>query len=213
MSNIEPSDILDWADYLEKEKPDNNYHKSYFYFVKYFSGRDEISEADLIIGSNFTYGWMPTILNYKSNRFSDVTKILNNAKKSKRISNDDLTLLKGLINNSLVGASKLLHFINPEVYAIWDSHVCRCLHGKSSPQKVSSIDTYWSYLDLCQQTATEKSLQPRFQEIHKSLIDRIGYEFSPNRTIELIMFIHGKEILKNEKEKKLLKKQQGGLTN
>jgi len=185
MNNIKPSQILDRADCLNKENPDNGYHKSYIHFVNYFSVRNELSEADLIIGSNFTYGWMPTILNYKSNQFLKAVEILNNAKKTERISNNELVILKKLINNSLVGASKLLHFINPKVYAIWDSRVCNFLTGKSYPQKVENIDRYWSYLDLCKRT----TLHPRFQEIHKSFIDRIGYEVSPNRTVEQIMFI------------------------
>mgnify|MGYP000126002588 FL=1 len=205
MDHISPSQILDRANCLDKEIPENSYHKSYIHFVNYFSARDEISEADLIIGSNFTYGWMPTILNYKSNDFAEAIKTLNHAKKPERISDDELSVLKRLINNSLVGTSKLLHFINPDVYAIWDSHVCRCLHGKSAPQKINCVDTYWLYLDLCKKTATEESLQSQFQGIHKSFIDRIGYEVSPNRIIELIMFINGKEIQNREKDKKLLK--------
>ena len=77
---------------------------------------------------------MPTILNYKSNEFDTAVEILNRAKNNPRISTDDILLLKQLINNSLVGVSKLLHYIN-SVYAIWDSRVCNFLTGKSYNQK------------------------------------------------------------------------------
>ena len=47
MNNIKPSQILDRADCLNKENPDNGYHKSYIHFVNYFSVRNELSEADV----------------------------------------------------------------------------------------------------------------------------------------------------------------------
>ena len=184
MNNITADMILDRSNCLEQENPESAYHKSYFYFVKYFADKEIITEQDLVIGSNFTYGWMPTIMNFKSKDFESAIEILNKAKEVKRISSEEILLLKKLINNSLVGVSKLLHFINPNVYAIWDSRVCNFLTGKSYKQKVENIDTFWLYLDLCKRVAQS----PRFEEIHNSFVDRIGYEFSTMRTIEQVMF-------------------------
>lgn len=184
MNTITADMILDRSNCLKQENPESTYHKSYFYFVEYFADKEIITEQDLVIGSNFTYGWMPTIMNFKSKDFESAIEILNKAKEVKRISSEEILLLKKLINNSLVGVSKLLHFINPNVYAIWDSRVCNFLTGKSYKQKVENIDTFWLYLDLCKRVAQS----PRFEEIHNSFIDRIGYEFSTMRTIEQVMF-------------------------
>ena len=91
---------------------------------------------------------MPTILNFKSTEFERAVEIINKAKKPERITDDEILILKRLINNSLVGVSKLLHFINPNVYAIWDSRVCNFLTGRSHQQKVENTSLFWSYLDL-----------------------------------------------------------------
>ena len=185
MKNIRSEEILNRAHLLDNENPEHSYHKSYFHFINYFAGRNEITEQDLIIGSNFTYGWMPTILNFKSDDFDLAVIALNRAKAATRISNADLTILKGLINNSLVGVSKLLHFINPQVYAIWDSRVCNFLTGKSHKQKVEKIELFWGYLDLCERVVQD----PEFEQIHTSFANRLGYAISPMRIPEQIMFL------------------------
>jgi hypothetical protein len=171
MENIQSEEILNKAHLLDNEDPGHSYHKSYRHFINYFAERNEITEQDLVIGSNFTYGWMPTILNFKSRDFDLAVAALNRAKMTTRISSADLMLLKGLINNSLVGVSKLLHFINPQVYAIWDSRVCNFLTGKSHKQKVEKIDLYWSYLDLCERVTHA----PQFERIHTRFANRLNF--------------------------------------
>lgn len=183
--NIPIAKIINRASCLEGDNMDDKYHKSYFYFVDYFLAIDELTEKDLVIGANFSYGWMPTILNFKSNNYIRAVSILNEAKYGKRLVKEDLLLLKGLINNSLVGVSKLLHFINPDEYAIWDSRACKFLTGKSCQQEVKSITKFFEYLDICKKVQSA----PQFEEIHLRFKKRIGYECSPMRTVEQIMFI------------------------
>ena len=185
MENIKVSEIIDRAVFLENDATQNNYNKSYYHFVKFFEDKQLLTEHDLIIAANFTYGWMPTILKFKSKDFNLAVSIINKAKQPNRISNEELIILKKLMNNSIVGVSKLLHFINPNVYAIWDSRVCNFLTGKSLPYKVQKTELFWSYLDLCQEVAAD----PDFQVIHEKYKEKLGYEITPMRTIEQIMFI------------------------
>lgn len=191
MEKIAEKQILQRSGCLANEDLSYTYHKSYKYFVSYFSDKSELTELDLVVGANFAYGWMPTILNFKSNEFDRAVRIINKAKEPERITNEEILVLKELINNSLVGASKLLHFINPDVYAIWDSRVCNFLTGKSYKQKVEKISLFWSYLDLCQRVIKH----PEFDPIHNSFIDKIGYKVSPMRTLEQIMFINSNDPL------------------
>ncbi len=186
MKNIQANEILNLASCLENDNDEDSYNKSYYHFVKYFEGKDEITEHDLVIGANFTYGWMPTILHFKSNEFSSAVSIINKAKTSERISDAELNTLKKLINNSLVGASKLLHFINPNVYAIWDSRVCNFLTGKRYKYKVETPGLFWDYLDLCQKVTSD----PAFKAIHKSYQLKVGFDITAMRTVEQIMFIN-----------------------
>ena len=191
MDNISTKKILERSTCLEVDNHEDRYNKSYYHFVNYFSGKDELTEQDLVVGANFTYGWMPTILNFKSDEFATAVSILNEAKRPNRISDENIKTLKRLINNSLVGVSKLLHFINPEVYAIWDSRVCNFLTGKSHKQKVEKIELFWSYLDLCQRVSSD----PEFNAIHERHVEKTGFQVTPMRTVEQIMFICSNEPL------------------
>ena len=95
-----------------------NYLISYPHFINYFKNLERISLENMIIGISFTYSWMPTIL--KSMKLENTEKaiiLLNKVKRGKILSVDELLILKETFNNSLVGSSKLLHFINPEKYA------------------------------------------------------------------------------------------------
>lgn len=62
------------------------------------------------------YGWMPTIFEFKNQEDFVVATNLNKAKVSEPLKSKDYETLKRLLNGSLVGTSKLLHFINPEKY-------------------------------------------------------------------------------------------------
>ena len=190
MQKITGKQMLQRSSCLSNEDPSHTYHKSYKYFVSYFSERSELTEFDLVIGANFSYGWMPTILNFKSSEFDKAVKIINKAKNSERITDEEILILKRLINNSLVGASKLLHFINPDVYAIWDSRVYSFLKRRVR-EKFNHVGTFWFYLDLCQRVKN----QPEFWAIHNSFVEKIGYKVSPMRTIEQIMFINSNDPL------------------
>ena len=185
IESIQVGEILDRAVFLENDNTQNNYNKSYYHFVKYFERKTQLTEHDLVIAANFTYGWMPTILEFKSDDFVLAVSTINKVKDSNRISNEELLILKKLMNNSIVGVSKMLHFINPNVYAIWDSRVCNFLTGNAHAYKVQKTELFWAYLDLCQKIAAA----PEFEVIHRNYQEKVGYEITPMRTVEQIMFV------------------------
>lgn len=163
---------------------DNSYHKSYLHFIRFFE-RNEINEENLIIASFFVYGWMPTIL--KTIKIDNkVIKDLKRAKNGHLLSIQELEKLKGFINNSIVGLSKLLHFINPDVYAIWDSKICQNLTGKNHQQKVNNARKYFEYLQKIHSVTHEKG----FTEWKKEITSRLpqDYKISSLRTIEMTIF-------------------------
>lgn len=161
---------------------------SYPEFLKYFRDLETLTRHNLIIGINFTYGWMPTIFDFRSKNFNEALVILNKAKKDIIPTVEDLTLLKGLFNNSLVGTSKVLHFINPNVFAIWDSRVYRYLTGKESHDyRIGNSNTYLDYLEFCDYLTKQKE----FNMIYKSVIKKVGYSMTPFRVVELIMYSNG----------------------
>jgi len=184
-STITFDDIINDGKKFKKDDKINSYQISYPHFLKYFEDRTNIDEHDLIIGINFVYGWMPTIFNYCSTKFKDASVILNRAKQGYIPTKNDLDTLKGLFNNSLVGTSKLLHFINPECFAIWDSKVYKYLTKNNANQNsISKSESYLAYLEFCKEL-TEKD---KYNEIHSRICSAVGYEMTKFRTAELIMF-------------------------
>lgn len=163
-----------------------NYLQAYPHFINYFNTLNEIELKDLFIGISFTYSWMPTML--KSIIIEDEKKVLstlNKVKKGWLIKEEDLKILKNTFNNSLVGTSKLLHFINPHVYAIWDSRVFRFIcNEKPYTSRLERPQAYLKYLALLNSLKKE----PVFQSFYSSIKKSVGYEVTENRALELAMF-------------------------
>ena len=161
---------------------------SYPEFLKYYADLQTITKHNLIIGANFTYSWMPTIFDFRSNEFDKVLIILNNAKQNIIPSVKELSTLKHCLNNSLVGPSKLLHFINPTHFAIWDSRVYHYL-TKLEPHsyRLNNFNSYLDYLKFCQYITSLNE----FSDIHKSVIGKVGYDITTFRAAELIMYSKG----------------------
>ena len=164
------------------------YDYSYPEFLEYFKNVDTITRHNLIIGINFTYGWMPTILDFQSDDFDEAVSILNKAKNGNNLNLEELEILKGLFNNSLVGTSKLLHFINPEKFAIWDSRVYRYLTGEESyNHRIGNCKSYLSFLDFCAYL-TQK---PEYDGAHNFICNKYAFPLTKFRSAELIMYLNG----------------------
>lgn len=163
-----------------------NYLVSYPHFLNYFKNLETINLENLIIGISFTYSWMPTIL--KSIKLENADKtlsILNEVKKGKKINEEQLATLKSSFNNSLVGTSKLLHFINPKQYAIWDSRVFRFLNNEEPHKyKLEKPKTYIEYIEFVEKLKNDES----FDAFYLLMKQKVGYEITEYRALELAFF-------------------------
>ncbi|MCA4793922.1 hypothetical protein [Myroides odoratimimus] len=178
-----------YTEFLEKKhiKPQEDFYiKSYSYYVYFFAHKEQLAIEDIILGIGLVYSWMPTIpKNIKFEFLDEALPILNRAKKGVNVSREEYVILKALCNNSLVGASKLLHFINPESFAIWDSKIYIYLYQERAHKyKVEDIDKYIAYLDLLNQIARSNEFEP----IIKNIQYLFDYEISKYRVIEWVMF-------------------------
>ncbi len=176
------------------------YYVSYPEFIEYFKGIEKLSRHNLIIGINFTYGWMPTILNFKSLELEKPLEILNNAKKGIVPDVNELSILKRTFNNSLVGSSKLLHFVNPEKFAILDSRVWYYLTRSSIPNDEKISTAYLEYLSYCEFLAN----QQEYNSIHESIERKIEQKMSKLRSVELVMYTKGEKPKRPKMEKALV---------
>lgn len=168
-------------------------HASYKEFVGYFRSvpkKKTLTAHNFIVGAYFSYGWMPTMLRLGDN-ISAALKAINKARSSTRdISEKEFLEIAAVINGSVVGASKLLHFICPNKYAIWDSRVYRFIFKEEpSTHRLSKPRVYQDYLDALRVLTTNSS----FQRAKDAVVQAVGYRMSYLRACELIMFANGKK--------------------
>jgi len=139
------------------------------------------------------YGWMPTIL--RSVEISDEQLMLA---KSARDIESGIGVIRGFdappVNNSWVGSSKFLHFLNPQVFPIWDSHIARAF-GLARRNQYESSAQYISYMGAMHE------LLPVGAESISQTTSRIkiqfGYEISPLRALEFLIFSSSRDGRKN----------------
>lgn len=156
----------------------NSYKKSYDSLIK--QGKkcsDERSKDrfdELVVLAHAAYGWMPTILEIGFEFDGEKKKEIINA--VNHLSSFDSSSFEGdkffektfnslktidiFTNNSFVGASKFLHFIYPERFAIFDSKIFDVLQNNQASnlfavQNVNDMRNFIGY-QLAMQKAKEK---------------------------------------------------------
>jgi hypothetical protein len=133
-----------------------------------------------------SYGWMPPIpdghLGYPNETIKRIanTQLPSSEPPTQKISSivKDLRLL----NNSIIGTSKFLHFLNPELFPIWDSAVAHWFGIKNA----NSTRLYLDYASFLHCTCENYSglidtIGEKFFELHKYRPSRI-------RCLELVLF-------------------------
>lgn len=132
------------------------------------------------------YGWMPTIPSFISRMpFVETARRI----KSHKDAQEFITRLeRPLVNRSWVGTSKVLHFLCPVHFAIWDSKIARKIEGKHKGENVAANNKskYRTYLEsLHDIDASYPNLgNPLADEVTKSF----GYRPSNLRCLEMHLF-------------------------
>lgn len=162
----------------------DSYIRTYPEFIKYFQKIDKIDEHHLNIASHFVYGWMPTIIHLDLGSLDKVLLLLNDVKSGRLLNEHELETLKKCINNSMVGTSKLLHFINPNDYAIWDSRIFRYVTKKKSSYGIDKPSTYLKYLGEIKKIKENIN----YDNLHSAISKNFNYTITPMRAIEIVMF-------------------------
>lgn len=163
--------------------------RSDFYFRSYpallkIAGNTELDRETRILQlACAAYGWMPTIPKQVSLEF-DIDEVMAMS------SHDDALrfvadLSKPLINNSWVGTSKVLHFINPSHFPIWDSRIALHFHSKKA-----GANNQQRYLNYCDRVYIWNEEQPDYGSLIAKAIET-QYHYTPTniRCIELALFV------------------------
>ena len=159
-----------------------------------------------ILLAHIVYGWMPTILTLSPGQPAgdeNSDAIFQDAETIAELLNTDacitaqepakesyLELLKAFVNNSFIGASKILHFIYPHHYAIWDSNVADAIKNADHLQdkQYTSAPSNEQNNDLKHFLAYQKAICQCLDSAKKT---------TPQKTlrdIEQILFETGQEI-------------------
>ena len=172
-------------DFSQKVDPTDRYVKSYPLLLKSTAHLCDAMGSNAVPGvAHIVYGWMPTIL--QNLTFDDH---INDHLIAARQINDfqsAFNLVDGLetspINNSWVGLSKVLHFINPEFFPIWDSVVAK--HFGVSNHKIKQKKIYTKYMKFISENLEFKSVST-VQDLFEK---RANYTISKVRACEFILF-------------------------
>lgn len=167
----------------------DKYIITYPSYVEYFADLKVVSKNDLVRGIGFVYSWMPKILSINYSQINELSNCINNLKThcTEIAEINVFKLATHFTDGSIVAASKLLHFIFPKQYPIYDSHVYRyCWNDeKSHHYKIKREDNYCVYKRAILNTLNTTEAK----ELTQVVIKAIGYNVSEVRAIEFAIFM------------------------
>lgn len=145
------SEIRPIDPHLKSQTRENFYQLTRPLFLKYSQEIEKLNRDDLMLLIAFAYSWMPTIpkVSYSLNideRLNKAVLFINKIKSwdidIKKLDSylEEFENLKTFTNNSYVGMSKVLHFINPKLFCIYDSRVLKKIAKMTGEKKVSFIN-------------------------------------------------------------------------
>lgn len=140
---------------------------------------------------HMVYGWMPTMLRaIEPHTPAQRLQLLAHLQKVKMgglLTTAELTEVQRFANRSVVGASKLLHVLNPANYVIWDSRVAEVfLWSGVTPAAYSTINRYVEYMAALRQWAKNSDVIRECVALRQ--LNPMLAGASDLRLIELVLF-------------------------
>ena len=182
-----------------KQIKQDRYTDAYPHLLSYFKNKSILTETDFMCGIHMVYAWMPTVLKLhfsESRRELDtILSIINSAKKNGSLEECSINFIASVVNNSVVGTSKFLHFISPEAFPIWDSRVYSYLNNNAAyGYRLNSASAYLDYIESVKSIIAHK----RFPVIQTCVDKKMKYKVSAMRAAELVMFQNSPKIEKKQ---------------
>jgi hypothetical protein len=128
-------------------------------------GRSEINICVFHQLATATYGWMPRVVRIDPTYVQSALEAVNQALAVRHdtISEVDVMSIAECLH-SLVGASKVLHFVNPTVFPIWDSRIEGLRLGRKPSQiHMDNPEKLYSYISNVHEILQDE----RFSEFHR----------------------------------------------
>lgn len=146
--------------------------------------------------ATMAYGWMPRVARIDREHLKPATAAL---KKAMRVSapHEDIAIIRNVAAclHSVVGASKLLHFLMPDDFPIWDSKVARVWSNQNL--KTGAMTDPKNYVKYAREVhklskrSEFPSFKSDFEDAYAARLKRLGiphYGLTDVRTIEAAAF-------------------------
>lgn len=180
-----------------------------------------IDSNGFVKAAHMVYAWMPAILKLKKKEgrsdFSTEAALIEAARSGKQLNLHELRELAASFGEaetskgSIIGVSKLLHFANPEKYAIWDTRVLAYINYPNSNEPVDKpnyvtvnrIERYVMYLEALAELCRNKPQDVRqvTDRVNALLKEKgINHPVSQFRALELLMFSNAPAFKKKNKD-------------
>lgn len=185
--------------------PSDPFVASYPSLLNFYAEKRHFSADDFVCGVNMAFGWTPKmiVLHGKNGsgavHFKKGAGIIKRARDAGHVDPDDLHWLISTIDNSVVTTSKLLHFVAPHSFAIWDSRVRRYLSKTDcanvtkamnfAPYGKNKATTYLGYIAMLDELTKHR----RFTALHGRVEQALAQKVSMFRAAEWAMYVHGEK--------------------
>lgn len=139
------------------------------------------------------YGWMPRVLRIDQAHLNRAVTACNTAQNA-TVDTDVSTVIRDIARclHSVVGASKLLHFINPDIFPIWDSKIQRFRNPENS--NMQNIQLYLEYKEDVHTIINNPLFPDFFHNFSAAYTNRLAhsniapYEIGHMRAVESAIF-------------------------
>lgn len=173
----------------------HTYLSTYPEIVTFLQGADEIQASQFRQLALMVYGWMPRVLRIDLVHFPLAVQAANSALHASTQTYEN-TPIQHIANclHSMVGASKLLHFINPNVFPIWDRKIQAFRGFSIGNYDMSNIMNYIEYVSNVHAIAGENGFIDFYNqfcaahEIRLRMNNIDFYQVSHLRSIEASAF-------------------------
>ena len=183
----------------------NHYLNSYCSLLKVSQSLCKQAKGDpgfrnnaIVAIAHMAYGWMPTTLKMcdinDEIKHDDKKTILDafDVKSPEDARDFVVGFASSPINDSCVGLSKALHFINPEFFPIWDSNVAQ-LFRKQNHYEMKKTKVYGCYIEFCHSALGCQTVAEAVKQVQDLICCHEGYEVEKIRALEFMLFAIGKE--------------------
>ena len=142
---------------------------------------DEIQASQLKQLALMVYGWMPRVLRIDRAHFQSALQVANAAKLATPEIFENIAI-QHIANclHSMVGASKLLHFINPNVFPIWDRKIQAFRGLPNGNNDMSNIENYFAYVRDAHSIVEENGFNEfyaQYNSVHENRLKQCKVDF------------------------------------